>query len=289
MGLFSPNYNKPGPGVDVNEPPKRRFFLFLELFFRKFTKLIHLNFLYAITLIPAFVILFFLGALAFAPLFENLAPLILEAYGEYGDEVLGTTILYMNLLFPLMILCLWGGGPTTAGFAYVLRNYSREEHSWINSDFFEHTRKNFKQSIVVFAIDLVVIFVFYIGIMFYSAQTGAMFFMTYVLLLFLVIYTLMHLYIYPMMVTFDLSLRALYKNALMFALMKLVPNLIIAAVIIAIVIGLAQLIFPFGLFFAVPIILFSLCGYISVFWTYPTLEKYMMHADEAGKSDNDLI
>ena len=38
MGLISNmfNYSKPGPGIEKEEQQKRRFFLFFELFFRKF-------------------------------------------------------------------------------------------------------------------------------------------------------------------------------------------------------------------------------------------------------------
>ena len=50
FGLF--NYSKPGPGVDKNAPKKKRFFLFFELFFRKFWKLIQLNLLFLVCCIP---------------------------------------------------------------------------------------------------------------------------------------------------------------------------------------------------------------------------------------------
>ena len=49
-GLF--NYSKPGPGVDKDGPKKKRFFLFFELFGRKFWKLIELNLLYVLCCIP---------------------------------------------------------------------------------------------------------------------------------------------------------------------------------------------------------------------------------------------
>lgn len=50
FGLF--NYSKPGPGVDKNAPKKKRFFLFFELYFRKFWKLIQLNLLFLVCCIP---------------------------------------------------------------------------------------------------------------------------------------------------------------------------------------------------------------------------------------------
>ena len=44
MGLFQKNYDKPGKGVSKNEPEKRGFFRFFELYFRNFWKLISAQF-----------------------------------------------------------------------------------------------------------------------------------------------------------------------------------------------------------------------------------------------------
>lgn len=50
FGLF--NYAKPGKGVDKDAPKKKRFFVFFELYFRKFTKLVQLNLLFVLCCIP---------------------------------------------------------------------------------------------------------------------------------------------------------------------------------------------------------------------------------------------
>ena len=46
------NYEKPGKGVDKDAPQKKRFFLFFELLFRKFWKLIQINVLFLLCCIP---------------------------------------------------------------------------------------------------------------------------------------------------------------------------------------------------------------------------------------------
>ena len=38
MGIFGGGYDKPGKGVDKNEPKKKVFFLFFDIVIRKFTK-----------------------------------------------------------------------------------------------------------------------------------------------------------------------------------------------------------------------------------------------------------
>lgn len=50
FGMF--NYAKPGKGVDKDAPKKKRFFVFFDLYFRKFTKLVKLNLLYVLFCIP---------------------------------------------------------------------------------------------------------------------------------------------------------------------------------------------------------------------------------------------
>ncbi len=52
MGLFSVNYDKNGPGVSKNAPQKKRFFLFFEIYFRKFKYILGLNVLYLALCIP---------------------------------------------------------------------------------------------------------------------------------------------------------------------------------------------------------------------------------------------
>lgn len=50
FGLF--DYSKPGPGISKEEPQKRRFFVYFEILFSRFWKLIILNLLYVLFCIP---------------------------------------------------------------------------------------------------------------------------------------------------------------------------------------------------------------------------------------------
>ena len=52
MGLFSGRYDKPGPGISKNAPKKKPFFLFWEIYGRKFWKLIIANLVYVLLCIP---------------------------------------------------------------------------------------------------------------------------------------------------------------------------------------------------------------------------------------------
>lgn len=49
-GMFDPT--REGPGVSKDGPRKKRFFLFFEIYFRKFTKIILLNIIYVLICLP---------------------------------------------------------------------------------------------------------------------------------------------------------------------------------------------------------------------------------------------
>lgn len=63
MKLFFLDYNKEGPGIDKNAPPKEGLELFFDLFAREFTSLIKLNIYFIICCIPIITIGPAIGAL----------------------------------------------------------------------------------------------------------------------------------------------------------------------------------------------------------------------------------
>ena len=91
-----------------------------------------------------------------------------------------------------------------------------------------------------------------------------------------------------MIVTFKLTLKQLYKNAVIFALIKWLPNLGIMLLIAAMV--LLPLLLINGHFaFIVSVLLYAVIGqsftaYLQTFFVYPTLKKYMIDNPKADKS-----
>ncbi len=242
MGFFTPSFDKPGKGVNLDAPPKRSFFRFFEVFFRKFTHFVKVNLLYTLTLIPTFIIIFILSGIVtngilgmqnVQGLMHNLARQMSEFLGDMSLEEDNYMALFVNIDMTLRIvitylfIILWGMGPATAGVTYVLRNFAREEHAWIWGDFKDSFKSNFKQSIVIFGIDILLFVVFYIAIAFYSNLPGIMGTFKYLIVAIIFVYTIMHLYIYPIMITFKLSLKDIYRNSFLFALGKLPSNLLV--------------------------------------------------------------
>jgi len=259
MGLFSfTDYNKNGPGVSKNEKKKNAFFLFWEIFARKFWRLVQLNMIFVLSL---------------------------------------CTVIF--------------AGPGMAGFAYVLRNFSQERHAFVWSDYIDAAKKNLKQSIAVFWINTFLFAALGVAIYFwYSMYQGSGSIMhsipLMVCVLGAVILLFMQYYIYLIMVTFDISLKKLYKDALILAFYALPKNILttlivfLASLLVVVfsfsfggdlVIGLSA----FGIILLI-FIYFSFVGFAAVSISYPVIKKTMidpykdLHAQNTPKlSENDEI
>ncbi len=275
MGMFN-NYLKEGPGVEKDAPEKHRFFLFFELFGRKLGKLIQLNIIYAITLIPLAIGL--LLTLEINPAITLYGAINMQDLIDYPLVVLSGNIIGLVVL----VASLFVAGPATAGFTYVIRNFQREEHAWVLSDFFEHFKNNFKQGSFMAILDLAVCLVMYIALVFYGYMAkdwapelvpASPYFMA-AICVFAVIYLWMHYYIYVMMVTFKLSLKDILRNAFLFAFAKLPLNIFISIIVGAVL--FASVYYMFYGAIAAFVISLSFVGYVITFSVYPTIDNYLI-------------
>lgn len=238
MGLFSFNYSKPGPGVEKDAPKKKGIFLYFELYFRKFWKMIQANLLYFACSIPMLIVFFLFYWIFLMPyLSAPIQEMVVGAATETMDEAtLSATYLYMfGTVFSVMMLILWGSGPASAPYAYIMRCFTREEHAWLWSDFKDKFKENFKQAIVVSLIDIVVLFLATTAIRFYFVMYRDSHSALYLVLCSLVciislLYTFMHYYIYQLMVTFESTLRQLYRNAFILAIGFFPMNLLLTVI-----------------------------------------------------------
>jgi uncharacterized membrane protein YesL len=94
---------------------------------------------------------------------------------------------------------------------------------------------------------------------------------------------MMHLYIYPMMVTFKLSIKQLYRNALIFAVIKFFPNLLILIVCAGLI--YASFIYPVIGFILFPLITVSVIGFVTNFYVYPKMKRYIMDKVETPNQE----
>ena len=147
--------------------------------------------------------------------------------------------------------------------------------------------------------DALIVVILTIDILYCSQVGGSfwldlMFFTTCALC---IIYFFMRFYIYLMLVTFDLSIRKIYKNALIFSILGIKRNLM-SVLGIAALVGVNVLLFivlrPFNL--TIPLILpffylFPSITLLTTYGAYPVIEKYMIttvtdSGDDSGDEDD---
>lgn len=229
MGFFTVNrYETPGKGVDKDAPQKKRFFLFWEIFARKFWKLIPLSLLYTLMCLPVITI-----------------------------------------------------GPATAGLTCVLRNFATEQPTFVWSDFFDAFKKNWKNSFIVSLLNALAILLLVTAIPFYySAVSQSMLFYIPLALCLSAAFiaVMMNYYIYLMVISLDLKLRLIIKNAFLLSCAAIKTN-ILTSITVFVFVLLAVLTFPYLTYMYIifmAVIGFAFLGLVICFNSYPKIMKYIV-------------
>jgi len=191
-------------------------------------------------------------------------------------------------------------GPFQAGFTYLLKSYAIGEPVFVWTDFSTKTRSNKKLGLKVGLINGIIGFLLILDAVVYVAiandTTGAydfiptfiLFIAALVIIFGFTLFLMMNLYIYPMVVTFHITLKQLYKNAFIFALIRWLPNFLILLADV-LLIALPLFLIPGTTSFFVTGILYvfilpALIGFTNNFYVYPTIKKYMIDNPAADKS-----
>lgn len=269
MGFFGMfNFDKPGKGIDPDAPEKRGFFLFFDIFIRKFWRIVTLSLSYTLLCVPVFFIYF-----AMTTFLQN-------AFSPIKDPQF---ITYMGTYLTLFLLCFLGAGPASAGQTYVLRNFSRETHAWVWDDFVSHAKENIKQGSLMFLLDLIVIPLLVSAASLYLMHGGTMPLPPVITMAFgflavfiLFIYLMMHFFVYPLMVTLDMKFGALLKTAMQLTLLKLPQCLLIFVIAGAVFAAFLALYFvnvAFILLFGA--LGFSLVTFVYVFYAMRVIDEML--------------
>ncbi len=232
--MYYGNPNKPDlKKEDVQEGPIKLFFVVLQV---RFWKLIQLNLLYSIFWVPAFIVTY-INLMAMAQ-----SPEVLQT----AENVRGFVLTMLIQLVPCMLIA----GPATAGTTYVIRNWARDEHAWIWSDFKDAWKQNWKESLLIMLINGLAMIVFYVNLIFYTvqAQQSLLFVvLRYLIIMMGIIYALMNMFIFPMLVTYKLKLKDIFKNSIIFTIAELPRAFVIFL--------LAFLIFGVVFYYSIPFII----------------------------------
>ena len=246
-------YGKSGKGdYTKDDLPETRWQLFWEMLKIRAAGLCRLNVLYALAWLPALAVVAMAvtrgySALAgMAELQETAAQgaisaeALAEGMAQFSAWIRGLVLQTLLLLIP----CIAVTGPFTAGIALITRNWARDEHAFVWSDYRDAVKENWKQGLAVSSITAVMPLMLYVCWTFYGemAQENLLFLLPQVLSSTLVLVWLCSLlYQYPLMVSYRLRLRDLLRNGVLLTLgrmpmtaglklLTLIPGAIAAAV-----------------------------------------------------------
>lgn len=227
-------YGKQGKAdYTVENMPQNRRQLFAEVFKVRWSALFGVNLLYMIIWIPAII---WTGL--------NVTALLNGVETFTGEDISGLLATWLLILVP----CIAITGPFNAGICYVLRNWARDEHSFVLSDFKDAVKGNWKQSLVISLIDGVMPFLLYTGWRFYGGMMGRSgIYVVPLGLMMLVglIWSLSRMLAYPMLITYDLKIKDVIRNSALLSVAKLpfaVLIKLLTLVVPALGLGLALLI-----------------------------------------------
>ncbi len=241
-------YGKSGKGDFRKEDlPQTRWQLFRDTLRTRLSGLCRLNLIYMLIFLPMMIVL----SMGYLNLISNLNIVMaaqdgnLDALVEQSEQAgaaekpeiteekmkeiaaINPRDLIDNTLFSMLlwlIPCIAVTGPFTAGVCYVTRNWARDEHAFVWTDFKDAVKANWKQSLPLSCITGVLPLLIYLGWKYYGklSETQALMVVPQVLVVMVgVIWAISITYMHPLIVSYELKLRDVIRNALLLGVARL--------------------------------------------------------------------
>ena len=241
-------YGKSGKGDFRKEDlPETRSQLFWDTLRTRLSALCRLNLLYMLVWLPMMIVVMFsvvniYNALtSYMLISENNYPAYVEIMENSGAETVITEEEYnllasqeadlggylrssLTTLLLWLIPCIAITGPFTAGLSYVTRNWARDEHAFIWSDFKDAVKENWKQSLVISTITGFLPLAVYEGWLFYgemTAQNIILIVPQVLVILVGIIWAISVTYMHPIVVTYALKMKDILRNGLLLGVARL--------------------------------------------------------------------
>lgn len=306
-------YGKAGKGdYTPDDLPKNRWQLFMEMLRTRLSALVRLNLIYMVVWLPCLILVTYtltgtiqmLGSVDDAK--AGTTEIVEIAEGEtmeytfiseqqMRDAAYSTFFMTLILLIP----CIAITGPATAGISYVTRNWARDEHAFIWTDFKDALKANWKQSLVISCITSVLPLVVFMGWRFYGemAVTTPLMALPQVIIVMLgIVWSISVTYMYPLLVSYDLKLKDVLRNGLLLAIARLpmsvgirLLHMMPAVVIVGLTFLFNNLIFLFlgplvwYVFFG-----FGLSRFVTASYTNAVFDKYINNRIEGAQVNRGL-
>ncbi len=310
--LFDYNRDNRLDAVEEDTTPTlKRYF---KLLGRKFWKLISLNLMMLPMILPILIAVYvYLGFektpigndVLFSQLYgANLiqpsahSTVLLDLFGaQLNIPVFNNTLSYIWIALALAFLLITFGWQNV-GASYILRSMVRGEPVFMFSDYFYAIKRNLKQGFLLGVIDALVIFFLGFDIMYFQSApssfwTDFCFFTTCAIA---ILYFFVRFYMYLMLVTFNISIRKIFKNSLIFSILGIKRNLL-AVLGIVVITSINIVLFPVfaitPLGIAIPLLLpflyyLGVTSFTTAYAAYPVIERYMIEPFAKPVDENEL-
>ncbi len=300
-----------GRGVEKGEDTTPNLGFFFKQLGRKFWKLVSVNLIMLVQIIP-FLVIFLLdlagpkepvqgnpfystlaGAQFAAPTSSGATLLSVFAGLNYSLPTKNTPIYWIMGIFLLFHVITYGW--QKVGATYIMRNLARGDGVFIISDFFYAIKRNLKQGFVLGLLDCLFCGVLIFNIMSLGGMevTGLNNFMYFATVALIIIYFLMRFYMYLLLVTFNIKITKIFKNSLIFTVLGIKRNLMASLgilVMAALLVGLNILLFQFNIAVGIiiPFLFFlAVSAFMYTYAAYPVVKRYMIDPAEPKPSTAD--
>lgn len=297
-----------GKGVSKKDELPRNFGNFFKLTWFHMGHITSANIMFMVANFPLwFLILAFSGLLSdtlpspassmYAVLYgtmqDGVGPISSILYGIHGLQgamtVMTTATKVMYALGGLLIFTF---GPVNIGITYILRNLVKGDPVFVWHDFWYAVKRNIRQGLIMGIIDLGLMLLLFYDVMFFYFNMGSGIgaFMFYASIMLAIMYVVMRFYIYQLIITFDLSLFKVIKNAFIFSALGIKRN-VLAFLGIAVVIFLNYYLLiallPLGIMLPL-IFTYGFGAYMGAYAAWPKIKQYMVdpyQKEEAEKEE----
>lgn len=213
-----------------------------------------------------------------------------------GTVTMSLQEMAVSTLSPVLLLlvpCIAITGPFTAGACYVTRNWARDEHSFIWSDFKDAVKENWKQSLVISLITGIIPVMVYVCWNFYGsmAADNALMVVPQVFTMMLgVLWSIAVTYFYPLIVCYKLRMRDVFRNGFLLAVARLPMSIgirLLHCVPMILTVALMMFVNPtwvvLGIMLYYVVIGFGLSRFITASFTNGVFDKYINNRIEGAQ------
>jgi len=222
-----------------------------------------------------------LYATLFGAMQEASDPFTAALYGIHGIQgtvsVTTTATTVMYIIGALVVLTF---GFVNIGTTYIIRNLIKGDPIFAWHDFWYAIKRNLRQGFIMGVLDIIILVMTVYDVIFFyfNIGTSVFSFMFYASVLLAIVYFIMRFYIYNLIITFDLPLFKIIKNAFIFSALGLKRNIVALlgiALIIFIDYTLILVFLPLGLILPF-MIMYGYCAYIASYAAWPKIKEVMI-------------